>query len=136
MVLQDVAQTTHLPPKKCLPLNHFVSGFGAVKLINEAGLKSLPGPELGGPDSISHEDGASTEVTGTLDFANASMTGPNGSLTSPVKLNPDILVSGTLGSTTSVFLHTKYCIYHMICLFYGRMKVFYEGYIQAPKLSS
>lgn len=35
-----------------------------------------------------HEDGASTEVTSTLDLAKASITGPNGSLTSPLKLNP------------------------------------------------
>lgn len=29
-------------------------------------MKELPRPELGGPFSISHDDGASTEVTGTL----------------------------------------------------------------------
>lgn len=42
---------------------------------------------------MSHEDGASTEVTSTLDFARASITGPNGSLTSPVKLNPIFVVN-------------------------------------------
>lgn len=79
---------THRPPRKCLPLNHLTNGFGAVKLTSAAGLKSFPGPESGGPDSMFHEEGASTEVTHTLDLANASMTGPNGSLTSPVKLKP------------------------------------------------
>jgi hypothetical protein len=62
--------------------------LGAVKLTSAAGLKSLPGPSFGGPDSIFHEDGASTEVTGTDVFSKASMTGENGSRTSPEKLKP------------------------------------------------
>jgi hypothetical protein len=69
-------------------LNHLTSGFGAVKLTSAAGLKSFPGPESGGPDSIFQDDGASTEVTGTGDLANASITEGNGSLTSPEKLKP------------------------------------------------
>lgn len=73
---------------KCLPLNHFTSGLGAVKLIRLAGLKLEPGPDLGGPSSIFHEDGASTDVTGTDVSCKACMTAPNGSLTSPEKLNP------------------------------------------------
>lgn len=127
--LPEMCSKTHLPPRKCLPLNHFVSGFGAVKLTSEVGLKSFPGPELGGPDSMFHEDGASTEVTSTLDLAKASMTGPNGSLTSPVKLNPIFAVNETSSAADNVVLHTKDRIDHMICLFNGGMEVIYKGYV-------
>lgn len=48
----------------------------------------LPTPDLGGPSSISQDDGASTEVTGTLASAMAWMTAGNGSRTSPEKLKP------------------------------------------------
>lgn len=39
---------------------------GAVRLTSAVGIKELPNPVLGGPFSISHDDGASTEVTGSL----------------------------------------------------------------------
>lgn len=78
---------------KCLPLKNLTSGFGAVKLMRAAGLKSFPGPDLGGPSSIVHEDGASTARTGLDVFSNASMTDGNGSRISPEKLNPTKSVS-------------------------------------------
>jgi hypothetical protein len=52
-------------------------------------LKFFPGPSFGGPDSIFHEDGASTEVTGTEVLSKASITGGNGSRISPEKLKPE-----------------------------------------------
>jgi len=85
---RGVERGTYLPPRKCLPLNHFTRGFGAVRLISEAGWNPLPGPELGGPVSIFHDDGASTERTGTFVSRRASMMEGNGSLTSPEKLKP------------------------------------------------
>lgn len=45
-------------------------------------------PDLGGPCSISHDDGASTEVTGTLVSSIAWITAGKGSRTSPEKLKP------------------------------------------------
>ena len=76
------------PPMKCLPLKYFTNGFGAVRLTRAAGWKKLPTPSLGGPLSISHDDGASTEVTGTEVVSRARMTAGNGSRTSPKKLKP------------------------------------------------
>jgi len=64
------------------------NGFGAVKLTRTSGWKELPTPDLGGPSSIFHDDGASTEVTETLVSCMAWMTAGNGSRTSPEKLNP------------------------------------------------
>jgi hypothetical protein len=57
---------TYRPPIKCRPLKCFTSGFGAVRLMSAVGMKELPSPEFGGPSSISHDDGASTDVTGNL----------------------------------------------------------------------
>lgn len=74
-----------------------------------------------------HEDGASTEVTSTLDFAKASITGPNGSLTSPVKLNPIFAVNEMSSLDNFMVLHTKDRIDHMICLFNSRVEVIYKG---------
>lgn len=48
----------------------------------------LPKPVFGGPFSISQDDGASTDVTGTLVLWSAWMTAGKGSLTSPEKLKP------------------------------------------------
>ena len=80
---------THLPPTKCvLPRNHFTSGFGAVRLTSTSGMKSLPGPSFGGPVSIFHDEGASTDVTGRLVAAIAAMTDGNGSRTSPENEKP------------------------------------------------
>jgi hypothetical protein len=47
-----------------------------------------PGPEDGGPSSIFHDDGASTDVTGSLVSSRALITAGNGSRTSPVKEKP------------------------------------------------
>lgn len=52
------------------------------------GMKELPSPDLGGPSSILHEDGASTEVTGSFVSSSALMTAGKGSRTSPEKLKP------------------------------------------------
>ena len=70
-------------PVKCL-----TKGFGAVRLIKVAGINLAPGPVLGGPSSILHEEGASTDRTGTLVFSMAVMTSLKGSRTSPEKLKP------------------------------------------------
>jgi hypothetical protein len=51
-------------------------------------MKLLPTPDLGGPFSMSQDDGASTAVTGTLVSDMALMTAGNGSRTSPEKLKP------------------------------------------------
>lgn len=51
-------------------------------------MNELPNPDFGGPFSIFHDDGASTDVTGSCVFSKAWMTLGNGSLTSPEKLNP------------------------------------------------
>ena len=48
----------------------------------------LPTPDAGGPVSMFHDEGASTDVTGTLVSAMASMTAGKGSRTSPEKLKP------------------------------------------------
>lgn len=76
------------PPKKCLPLKCFTSGFGAVKLMSAPGIKPFPGPSLGGPLSMSQLEGASTARMGTLVSRRASMTLGKGSRTSPEKLKP------------------------------------------------
>lgn len=52
------------------------------------GWKLLPTPDSGGPVSISQDEGASIEVTGTSVSAMAWMTAGNGSRTSPEKLKP------------------------------------------------
>ena len=79
---------TYRPPMKWRPVKYFTSGLGAVRLTNVAGMNLVPSPDLGGPFSISHEDGASTEVTGILVSSRAWMTAGKGSRTSPEKLNP------------------------------------------------
>ena len=73
---------------KCLPLKCLTNGFGAVKLTRAVGWKELPTPDEGGPSSMFQDDGASTDVTGSLVFSSASMTEGNGSRTSPEKLKP------------------------------------------------
>ena len=77
------------PPKKCRPLKCLIRGFGAVRLTNAAGWKSFPAPDRGGPSSMFHEDGASTDVTGIEAVVKASIIAENGSLTSPAKLKPN-----------------------------------------------
>jgi hypothetical protein len=53
-----------------------------------------PGPEAGGPFSIFQEEGASTDVTGSLVSSKACITAGKGSRTSPEKENPTILSFG------------------------------------------
>ena len=66
----------------------FTRGFGAVRLTRTEGLNLLPTPDFGGPVSMSQDDGASTEVTGSLVSSKARMTAGKGSRTSPEKLKP------------------------------------------------
>jgi len=75
---------------KCRPLKYLTNGFGAVRLTRTSGWKLLPTPDFGGPFSMSQDDGASTEVTGTLASAMALITAGKGSRTSPEKLKPEV----------------------------------------------
>lgn len=84
-------RTTYRPPTKWRPVKCLTNGFGAVKLTSAVGIKELPKPDFGGPCSMSHDDGASTEVTGNSVSCRALMTAGNGSLTSPEKLKPIIM---------------------------------------------
>lgn len=59
-----------------------------MRLTRTWGWNELPTPDDGGPCSIFHDDGASTEVTGILVSSIAWMTAGNGSRTSPEKLKP------------------------------------------------
>jgi len=81
-------KSAHLPPTKCRPLKNFTSGFGAVKLTKISGSKPIPGPSVGGPFSISQDEGASMEVTGILVSASAAMMDGNGSRISPENEKP------------------------------------------------
>ena len=74
---------------KCVPAKCFTSGFGAVRLIRVAGWNLAPGPDAGGPSSILHDDGASTESTGVLVVSMAIIGSLKGSRTSPEKLKPE-----------------------------------------------
>lgn len=94
-----VSRRTYLPPIKCRPLKNLTSGLGAVRLTSAVGMNELPRPDFGGPFSISHDDGASTEVMGTLVCSSAWMTAGKGSRTSPEKLNPrNLLACDHLGT--------------------------------------
>ncbi|KAH8712779.1 hypothetical protein HC256_005953 [Beauveria bassiana] len=70
--------------------NHRRHESGQIVLVAVSTLciKELPNPDFGGPCSISHDEGASTDVTGLSDFWSACITAGNGSRTSPEKLNP------------------------------------------------
>ena len=74
---------------KCVPVKCFTSGFGAVRLIRVAGWNLAPGPDTGGPSSMLHDDGASTESTGTLLVSMAAIGSLKGSRTSREKLKPE-----------------------------------------------
>ena len=82
--------TTYRPPTKWRPVKCLTNGFGAVRLTRVVGINVLPRPVLGGPCSMSQDDGASTDVTGSFVSWRAWMTAGNGSRTSPEKLNPNI----------------------------------------------
>ncbi len=73
---------------KCLPSKYFTNGFAAVRLISASGLYLAPGPDLGGPSSIFHDEGASTAKTGVFVLSRAEITERKGSRTSPLKLKP------------------------------------------------
>lgn len=85
---KSLGQSTYRPPIKCRPLKYLIRGFGAVRLTRAVGMNELPSPDFGGPSSIFHDDGASTEVTGSFVVSRDLITPGNGSLTSPEKLNP------------------------------------------------
>lgn len=82
--------TTYRPPTKWRPVKCLTNGFGAVRLTRVVGINVLPRPVFGGPCSMSQDDGASTDVTGSFVSCRAWMTAGNGSRTSPEKLNPII----------------------------------------------
>ena len=84
----------YLPPTKWVPVKCLTSGFGAVRLIRLAGWNLAPGPDAGGPSSMLHDDGASTESTGTLLSSIAMIGSLKGSRTSPEKLKPERCKSG------------------------------------------
>lgn len=53
-----------------------------------SGINELPRPDVGGPSSILHDEGASIDVTGSLVSSRALITAGKGSRTSPEKLKP------------------------------------------------
>lgn len=82
---------------------------------------------------MSHEDGASTDVTGKEVAFIASITEGNGSLTSPEKLKPlkrqPFFKARDPGNES-----TKNGIDHMIRVFQSRMKITGERYLQILQL--
>ena len=78
---------------KCRPWKNLTSGLGAVKLTRAVGMNELPNPDLGGPSSMFHDEGASTDVTGILVSCRASITPGKGSRTSPEKLKPELTIN-------------------------------------------
>ena len=123
----------YLPPTKWVPAKCLTSGFGAVRLIKVAGMNLAPGPVFGGPSSILHDEGASTERTGTLVFSMAAITSLKGSRTSPEKLKPEKCKYGTNDGPGTI---TKYCIHNMIRGFQRVLKVLSKWDIQILQLSS
>ena len=119
---------------KCVPVKCLTSGFGAVRLIRVAGWNLAPGPDTGGPSSILHDDGASTESIGTLLVSMATIVSLKGSRTSPEKLKPEERefrkdYSKLIGST-------KNGIYYIICSLQRAVKVLSEWNIQVLQLRS
>lgn len=108
---------------KCLPLKYLTKGFGAVKLISASGLKLLPGPDDGGPVSMFQDEGASTERTGSIVAARASMMDGNGSRTSPVKEKPVNSMSFVGSERKGRGEITENCIYNLVGFLKSRMKV-------------
>ena len=99
-----------------------------------AGRNLAPGPDTGGPSSILHDDGASTESTGTLLVSMAAIVSLKGSRTSPEKLKPEERefrdeYSELIGST-------KYGIYYVICSLQRAFKVLSKWNIQVLQLRS
>lgn len=79
------------------------------------------------------DEGASTDVTCTLDFARASMTGPNGSRTSPSKLKP---IRSVLGRRMrrGWGRDTEDGIDDVVGVIEGRVEVFDEGDLEVLQL--
>lgn len=75
---------------------------------------------------MSHDDGASTDVTGLSDFWRASITAGNGSLTSPEKLNPSIWLDSRV-QTTGTIRQTENCIHNVIRVFRSGGEIINEG---------
>ena len=117
-------------PVKCL-----TSGFGAVRLIRVAGWNLAPGPDAGGPSSILHDDGASTESTGTLLSSIAMMGSLKGSRTSPEKLKPEGQCK--FGDEKMSFSdNTENSVHNVICSFQGSIEVLSEWHIEVFQLCS
>ena len=111
-------------PVKCL-----TSGFGAVRLIRVAGWNLAPGPDAGGPSSILHDDGASTESTGTLLFSIAMIGSLKGSRTSPEKLKPEGQCK--FGDGKMFFSgSTKNSVHNVICSLQRFMEIFSEWHVE------
>lgn len=84
-----------------------------------------------------HEEGASTDVTGTELVANASMIIENGSLTSPVKLKPALEWAPTLlYKACELGYSTEDGINHMVWSVESWLKVVCEGNIKIFQLRS
>ena len=116
-------------PVKCL-----TSGFGAVRLIRVAGWNLAPGPDTGGPSSILHDDGASTESTGTLLVSRATIGSLKGSRTSPEKLKPK--EREFRDEYLELIGSTENSIYYVICSLQRAVKVLGKLNIQVLQLRS
>lgn len=127
------SRSPYRPPTKCLPVKCFTNGFGAVRLIKAVGMKELPTPDCGGPFSMSHDDGASTDVTGILVSWRAWITAGNGSRTSPEKLKPgtELAEEGRLRLETK---RTEYGVHDMVGRAQGGTKIVDEGHVEIFKL--
>lgn len=116
---------------KCLPLKCSTNGFGAVKLIRFAGWNFAPGPLLGGPSSILQEEGASTDVTGTVVCSRADIIAENGGRTSPEKLKPSgVLDSYLKGGGKMGKENTKDGVNYMVRALKVRFEILREGDIE------
>lgn len=89
-----ISAEMNLPPKKCRcpsPTKNFAAGLGAVRLINTCGRNPDPRfPASGGPESTSHDDGISIEITGLVDFSRREITASNGERIGGWNENPKI----------------------------------------------
>lgn len=119
---------------KCVPVKCLTSGLGAVRLIRVAGWNLAPGPDAGGPSSMLHDDGASTDSTGTLVVSIAIIGSLKGSRTSPEKLNPK--KCQCRDGCWSFHGNTKDGVHHMICCLQRAIEVLCERHIQVLQLRS
>lgn len=119
---------------KCRPLKYRTRGFGAVRLIRAVGLNLLPSPDLGGPSSIFQDDGASTEVIGSLVSSIVLMTAGKGSRTSPEKLNPTIDEYATTAHNKGQGQPTEHGIDDVVGRFDGCWEILGEGQLEVLQL--